>query len=305
MRVLVTGGAGFIGSHIVDGLLRQGDEVLVIDDMSTGRRANVPGGAKLSELDIADPTVWGLMADFRPEAVSHCAAQISVAVSMADPVLDARINILGGINVGRAAIAAGCEQFVYISTGGALYGTLKYLPCDEDHPISPLSQYGLSKWALERYLRLLVPDGIRLKVLRLGNVYGPRQVAQGEAGVVAIFGEKMLRGQQISIFGDGEQTRDFVFVSDVARAHQLALETRDSLIVNIGTGEAKSVNTLFRLMAALTEYGLPPAHVNERPGEVSDICLDINRARQLLGWTPQVSLEDGLRETVAGISRRT
>jgi len=299
MRILVTGGAGFIGSHIVGNLLMRGDEVLVVDDLSTGRRDNVSGAAELVALDVADPALSKLMMDFRPQVVSHCAAQVSVTVSMDDPALDARINILGGINVALAAIAAGCSEFLYINTGGALYGTPDYMPCDEDHPIRPISGYGLSKWVLELYLKLLIPDSMRLKVLRLANVYGPRQIASGEAGVVAVFAERLSRGQEVSIFGDGEQTRDFVFVSDVARAHQLALEASESLTVNIGTGEAISVNTLFSVMAAHTGYALRPVYAAERPGEIKHMVLDAKRANRLLGWTPETSLQDGLRQTLA------
>jgi len=304
MRVLVTGGAGFIGSHIVDTLLTSGHEVLVVDDLSTGRRDNVSGAAELVDLDVADPAISKLMMDFRPEVVSHCAAQVSVTASMDDPVHDARINILGGTNVALATIAAGCSELLYINTGGALYGTPDYSPCDEDHPIRPISGYGLSKWVSELYLRLLIPDSMRLKVLRLANVYGPRQIASGEAGVVAVFAERLSRGQEATIFGDGEQTRDFVFVSDVARAHQLALEANESLTVNIGTGEAISVNTLFSVMAAHTGYTLRPVYEAERPGEIKHMVLDAKRANRLLGWTPHTSLQDGLRETLAWTGAR-
>ena len=305
MRVLVTGGAGFVGSHIVDGLLGRGDHVLVVDDLSTGSRSNLPSEVELVELDIGDPGLTDIFAEFRPEAVSHCAAQISVPASMKNPVRDARTNILGGINVWQAAISAGCDRFVYITTGGALYGNPGYLPCDEDHPIRPISGYGLSKWVLERYLQLLLPDTITLNVLRLANVYGPRQVPQGEAGVVAIFAQRMVRGEPVTINGDGRQTRDLVYVGDVARAHEMALEASESLTVNIGTGSATSVSDLFRLMAGETGYALPPVHQSERPGDVEHIYLDISKAERLLGWTPQTSLQDGLRETLAWTGTKT
>ena len=218
---------------------------------------------------------------------------------MKGPVRDARINILGGINVWQAAISAGCDRFIYVTTGGALYGNPDYLPCDEDHPIRPISGYGLSKWVLERYLQLLLPDTMTLSVLRLANVYGPRQVPLGEAGVVAIFAQHMVRGEQVTINGDGAQTRDLVYVGDVARAHEMALEASESLTVNIGTGTATSVSDLFRLMAGETAYALPPAHQSERPGDVEHIYLDISKAKRLLGWAPQTSLQEGLRETLA------
>ena len=305
MRVLVTGGAGFVGSHIVDGLLGNGDQVLVVDDLSTGSRSNLPSEVELVELDIGDPGLTDIFAEFRPEAVSHCAAQISVPASMKDPVRDARTNILGGINVWQAAISAGSDRFVYITTGGALYGNPDYLPCDEDHPIRPISGYGLSKWVLEHYLQLLLTDTMTLSVLRLANVYGPRQVPLGEAGVVAIFAQHMVRGEPVTINGDGRQTRDLVYVGDVARAHVMALEASESMTVNIGTGTATSVSDLFRLMAGETGYAFPPAHQSERPGDVEHIYLDISRAKRLLGWAPQTSLQDGLRETLAWTGKRT
>ena len=199
VRVLVTGGAGFIGSHIVDRLVGQEAQVLVVDNLSTGRQANLPDEVRLKEMDIEDPALLNVAASFRPDVITHCAAQTSVAVSMSDPLLDATTNIVGGMNVCQAAIRSECSQFVYVSTGGALYGPPDYLPCDEDHPVRPVSAYGLSKWTLECYLRMLLPPAVRLNVLRLANVYGPRQDPAGEAGVVAIFGRRMLRGRA----GDG------------------------------------------------------------------------------------------------------
>ena len=298
MRVLVTGGAGFVGSHIADRLVADGHEVLVVDDLSTGQRRNVPGGAQLVELDITDPALSDVVLDFRPDAVSHCAAQISVVLSTSDPGLDARINIVGGINVCQAAIMAGCSQMVYLSTGGVLYGNPDYLPCDEDHPLRPISAYAMSKWTLERYLQLLLPATVQLKVLRLANVYGPRQTGHGGAGVVTIFGKRMVSGDEVLVHGDGEQTKDYIYVADVVRAHQLGLETQGPFIVNVGTGQPTSVNTLFELMAGHAGYAVPPVHVDPRPGDVKHIYLDSSRAKRLLGWTPQVSLKDGLRETL-------
>ena len=299
MRVLVTGGAGFVGSHIVDRLLGRGDDVLVVDDMSTGKAGNLSGEVRIEEMDIGAPSFGALASSFRPDLITHAAAQASVPASMSDPSLDAEINVVGGINVCRAAIDSGCSQLVYITTGGALYGTPEYLPCDEDHPIRPLSPYGLSKWTLELYMRMLLPGSVRLKVLRLANVYGPRQDSGGEAGVVAIFAGRMLRGERVTIFGDGEQTRDFVYVEDVAGAHELAQGLSQPLTVNISSGAATTVMELFHRLANETRYRLPPLYEGERPGDIKHVVLANSRARRLLRWTPQTSLEHGLRETLA------
>ena len=303
MRVLVTGGAGFVGSHIVERLVAEGDEVLVVDNLSTGREANLRPEARLEVLDIADPAIVGLAASFRPNVVSHCAAQASVPGSMARPIADGSTNIIGGINVCQAAIRSGCDQFVYINTGGALYGEPEYLPCDEDHPTRPTSAYGLSKLTMESYLRILLPATVPLKVLRLANVYGPRQDPNGEAGVVAIFGLRMLRREPLSIYGDGEQTRDFVYVGDVAEAHELAHRADEPATVNIGSGVATSVKELFRTMAGETGYDLGPAYEPEREGDVKHVVLDSTRAKEQLGWGPRTSLRDGIRETLAWLRK--
>ena len=302
MRVLVTGGAGFIGSHIVDRLVDEGHEVVVVDDLSSGQRANVNPQARLVDIDISAPEFPDAAASFRPDVISHWAAQASVPASVSDPQRDAIVNVVGGINVCQAAVRAGSSQLVYINTGGALYGEPEYLPCDEEHPKRPISPYGLSKWTLEQYLPILLPDSMGVKVLRPANVYGPRQDPHGESGVVAIFASRMVRGEPVTIFGDGEHTRDYVYVGDVVDAHDLALESGDSLTVNIGTGVETSVNELFRAMADGLGYTLPPEHAGERPGDVRRICLDSTRARELLGWGPATSLAEGLRETCAAFS---
>ena len=301
MRVLVTGGAGFIGSHAVDSLLARGHEVLVVDDLSTGKRANVPAGAELAQLDIAGPELVAAARAFRPDAISHFAAQASVAVSMQQPRKDATTNILGGLNVLQAALESGAQQLVYVTTGGALYGTPQYLPCDEEHPIRPESPYGLSKWTLEQYLTMLAPPSLPLKVLRLANIYGPRQDPHGEAGVIAIFAGRMAQNEPVMIFGDGEQTRDFVYVGDVVRAHDLALAHPDSFAVNISTSQGTTVNELFRLMAAETGYRQPAVHEPERPGDIKHSTLANERARRILGWAPETPLADGLRRTIDSV----
>ena len=305
MRVLVTGGAGFIGSHIVDRLVDGGHEVVVVDDLSSGQAANVNSEARLVDLDISAPEFLDAAVSFRPDVISHWAAQASVPASVSDPQRDAIVNVVGGINVCKAAVAAGCSQLVYVNTGGALYGEPEYLPCDEDHPIRPISPYGLSKWTLEQYLPILLPQSMGVKVLRPANVYGPRQDPHGESGVVAIFAYRMARGEPVVIFGDGEHTRDYVYIADVVDAHELALGSGESLTVNIGSGVETSVNELFRAMADELGYTMAPERGPERPGDVRRICLDTTRARELLGWRPSTSLAEGLRMTCASFSAAT
>ena len=304
MRVMVTGGAGFVGSHIVDRLLARGDDVLVVDDLSTGSASNLTRGVDLEEMDVASPKLLDVASAWRPEALTHAAAQPSVPVSMSDPLLDAHTNVIGGLNVLRAAVEAGASQVVYINTGGALYGEPNYLPCDENHPKKPLSPYGLSKLTMERYFRLMLPPSVTLKVLRLANVYGPRQSPDGESGVISIFIRRMLRGEPLTIDGDGQQTRDFVYVGDVAAAHELALGHPEPLIANIGSGTGVSVNELFGVISKLTGYEHPPRHGPPRPGDVRHVVLDVTRARERLGWTATTGLADGLRQTVAAMRQR-
>ena len=302
MRAVVTGGAGFIGSHIVDRLIVLGYDVLVIDDLSTGSRSNVVDAARLEELDVADPAVERLLAQWRGEVVVHCAAQVSVASSVLDPARDASSNVVGSVSAIRAAVVGGCRIFVYVTTGGALYGEPRYLPCDEDHPIEPLSPYGLSKWTGERYLDLLAPTTMRHVVLRLANVYGPRQRSDGEGGVVAIFAERMRQGLPVEIHGDGGQTRDFVYVGDVADAAIAAIGATRSTTVNIATGRATSVLDLFAAVASIAGYSDPPKFVAARPGDVRHSRLAVGKAARELGWTPQTQLEAGLAETYAALS---
>ena len=304
MRVMVTGGAGFVGSHMVDRLVARGDDVLVVDDLSTGSASNLPPGVELEEMDIASPRLLDVASAWRPEAVCHAAAQPSVPVSMSDPLLDAHTNVMGGLNVLRAAMEAGPAQVVYVNTGGALYGEPDYLPCDEDHPQRPLSPYGLSKLTMERYFRLMLPPSVTLKVLRLANVYGPRQSAEGESGVISIFIRRMLRGEPVTIDGDGLQTRDFVYVGDVAAALQLVIDYPEPLTANIGTASGVSVNELFEVIADLTGYERSPQLGPPRLGDVKHVVLEVTRARERLGWTATTSLAGGLRKTVAAMRQR-
>ena len=297
-RVLVTGGAGFVGSHISDRFVERGDDVLVVDDLSTGKTDHVNPGARFEQLDIRDGRLSAVARSFRPHSIVHCAAQASVPASMSDPGYDADVNIGGGLNLARAAIEAGCDQFVYVTTGGALYGNPDYLPCDEDHPVRPISAYGLSKWAFELYARILLAPAMRLHVLRPANIYGPRQDPDGEAGVIAIFSKRMLEGDSVTIHGDGEQTRDWVYVDDIALACEMAGRAEEPVTVNVGSGRGNSVNALFEALGNETGYTLPPVRAPERPGDVRHVVLDSSRAQRLLGWDARVSFEEGLRRTV-------
>ncbi len=288
-----------MGSHIVDGLVAKGHDVLVVDNLSTGNPSHLSPNVEFVDMDVADNAFVNVAKSFAPNVISHLAAQASVPVSMSDPILDARVNILGGLNVCRAAVEAGCEQVLYINTGGALYGEPEYLPCDEEHPIRPISGYALSKWTSECYFRMMLPDSIPLKALRFANIYGPRQNPQGESGVTAIFAKKMLDGDAVRIFGDGEHTRDYVYVDDCVEAHDKAMSYGESLVVNIGTGEGISVNQVFRHLQALTGYDAPPIYEADRPGDIRHIALDPSRAKRILGWEPKVGLLEGLEKTVA------
>jgi UDP-glucose 4-epimerase len=301
--VIVTGGAGFIGSHVVDRLLVEGRRVVVVDDLSTGVAANLEPGVDLEQLDLASPEAASRIARLRPSAVVHCAAQASVTESFRDPARDAAVNIIGGLNALRGALDGGSNRFVYVTTGGALYGHAAQLPSSEGDPIAPLSPYGLSKWIMERYLAVLAADRLPWIALRLGNVYGPRQRSDGEAGVVAIFADQMRRGAAVTVEGDGEQTRDFVFVGDVGDAIVTALGHRETDSLNIGTGRGTSVNELFGQLSAIAGYRQEPTHVGARPGDVRHSVLDVRRAEAVLGWTPRTALGDGLRATYLGTAQ--
>jgi UDP-glucose 4-epimerase len=300
MKVLVTGGAGFIGSHVVDTYINHGYEVAVVDDLSTGRLSNLNPEATFHKMDIRSPRLTEVFERERPDYVNHHAAQMDVRRSVADPIFDADVNILGSINLIECAKRFQVKRFVYISTGGAVYGEPEYLPCDEAHPIHPICQYGASKHTVEHYLYIYHQlYGLDYVVLRYPNVYGPRQDPHGEAGVVAIFTGQMLRGQQTLINGDGEQQRDFVYVGDCARANLLALQTKNSAaIYNLGSGQGTSVNQIFAALKSITAYTLPEMHGPAKVGETSRIYLDATKARQELEWVPTISLEEGLGQTV-------
>lgn len=299
VRILVTGGAGFIGSHVTEHFLAAGHEVAIVDDLSTGHRENVPPGAGFYECDIREPRLIEIFNAFRPQVVSHLAAQMSVRVSLQEPRFDASVNVEGSINLLECARASGVSKVIYASTGGALYGEPGYLPCDEQHPVRPLSHYGISKHTVEHYLELYAAlYGLDFTVLRYPNVYGPRQDKDGEAGVVAIFAGKMLQDQPVSVFGDGHQERDFVHVSDVARANVLALEKGSGHILNLGSNRGTSVLEIFQSLARITGYTRKPEFHPARLGEVYRIYLTGENARATLGWEPEITLDSGLRDTV-------
>ncbi len=300
-KILVTGGAGFIGSNVVDGFISRGFSVVVLDNLSTGREENLNPEAKFFRADICDrETVRRIFSEEKPDFVNHHAAQIDVRKSIDDPGFDALTNIIGSINLIDAASRSGVKKFVYISTGGAVYGEPGNLPASEDSPVMPISAYGISKHTAEHYLYLYsFNHGLKYTVLRYSNVYGPRQDPKGEAGVVAIFTEKMLEGKNPVIFGSGGQTRDYVYVEDVVRANVLALSRGEGGIYNIGTGVETSVNEIFRVLSEILGFKGRAVHEKPRKGEVERISLDNRKAVEELGWEVRYSLREGLEKTAA------
>jgi UDP-glucose 4-epimerase len=303
VKVLVTGGAGFVGSHVVDRCVEAGHQVAVVDDLSTGKRQQVNPAARLHVVDIRSAALDDVFRAEKPDAVVHLAAQASVGRSVANPSLDAQINVLGSINLFECCRRAGARRVVYVSTGGAGYGDTDVIPTPEDHPSRPISPYGTSKVAAELYLACWEAlHGLSAVVLRLANIYGPRQDPQGEAGVIAIFIDRLLRGESCIINGDGLQTRDYVYVGDVADAVFRALERPEARgPINIGTGIETTVIALFESLRAAFDGKGEARHGPARSGEQRRSLLDPSRARRLLGWTPRVSLDEGLRRTVASV----
>lgn len=299
MKVLVTGGAGFIGSHVVDLYVDHGYDVVVVDDLSTGRISNLNPAAKLYEVDIRSAKLAEIFEDERPDFVNHHAAQTDVRRSIEDPLFDADVNILGSLNLLECAREFQVKRFIYVSTGGAVYGEPEYLPCDERHSIKPICQYGASKHTVEHYLYMYhINYGLDYTVLRYPNVYGPRQNPHGEAGVIAIFTGQMLNGGPVMINGDGEQTRDFVFVKDCARANLLALIANENGIFNLGSEVGTSINEIYSNLKEITGYQNELLYGPAIVGETRNIYLTYSKASNLLNWHPEIYLSKGLRQTV-------
>ena len=302
MKILVTGGAGFIASHVADAYINLGHEVSILDDLSRGSRRNLNPRARFFEGDIQDRAFVDQVFDaVQPEVVNHHAAQMDVRRGVREPLFDARVNILGSLNLLEAAVAHKTRRIIYVSTAGAAYGEPKSLPVTEECPINPITPYGISKHTVEHYLfTFSFLYGINYVVLRYGNVYGPRQSSQGEAGVFAIFSEQILAGIQPVIYGDGSKIRDYVYIDDVAEANVCALERGAGEIFNIANGVPTTDQQVFSATSSrLGHPELKARYVPKRPGEIDAICLDISKAARILGWKPRVNLEEGARKTVA------
>jgi UDP-glucose 4-epimerase len=298
-KSLVTGGAGFIGSHLVDLLIEAGHEVVVVDNLSTGSEDNINPLAKLYQMDIRDAKISEIFKQEMPDFVFHFAAQINVRDSVNDPISNAETNILGSLNVIENAVKYNVKKFIFASTGGAIYGEAEQIPTAEDYHERPLSPYGINKLSIEKSLFFYKEvKGLDYAVLRLSNVYGPRQNSRGEAGVVAIFINKILEGGQPTISGDGKQTRDYVFVRDAARAFLLAQGKIESEKFNISTGIETDVNMVFDKILEKMEVKLERKYCEARPGEQKRSCLDFSLAKKELGWIPEYDFDRGLSETV-------
>ncbi len=298
MRALVTGGAGFIGSHITDALIAAGHTVTVVDDLSRGRRAQINPGATFVELDITAPELAAAFAEARPEVVFHAAAQIDVRESVRDPLHDADVNVVGTVNVLRAAVDAGSRRVVFASSGGAIYGDTDVIPTPEDHPCLPASPYGTAKLCAEAYGGTFSRQAdLEFVALRYANVYGPRQDPHGEAGVVAIFATRLVHGAPVVINGDGTQSRDYVHVHDVVRANLAAVDGPTG-VYNIGTGVETDVNTVYQMLAAAAGVSAGAEHGPAKPGEQRRSCLDTTGTLLRLGWSAAIGFDDGARSTV-------
>ncbi len=315
MRILITGGAGFIGSHVAAAYVREGHEVAVLDNFRTGSKRNLPAGAVLFAGDISQSAdVDAAFQEFQPEVIAHYAAQLDVRHSLEDPAHDAATNVLGGLNVLLRAAKGGVRRFIFASSGGAIYGDTERLPADESTAVQPLSPYGLTKWTFESYLHLWRKvHGLVPVILRYANVYGPRQNAEGEAGVIAIFSRRLLRGKSCVIYGDGASTRDYVYVGDVVRANLLALTHGDGGTFNIGTGNQTTIRTVFDTVRGAVNgiLGMKDDGSGQleyspaRAGEVYRSALDSRLASEVLGWTPQTQFGEGVARTVEWLHQNT
>ncbi len=301
MKILVTGAAGFIASHVADAYVNAGHEVIILDDLSRGSRRNVNPKSRFYQCDIRDrEAIEKIFLLERPEIINHHAAQMDVRRGVREPLFDAQVNILGSLNLIEAAVAYGAKRFIYAATAGACYGEPKQMPVPEDYSVNPITPYGISKHTVEHYLftfRFLY--GLEYVVLRYGNVYGPRQSSQGEAGVFAIFSEQMLVGLQPVIYGDGNKIRDYVYISDVVAANIAALERGGNEIFNISSGVEITDFEVFQIVRHLVGRQVEPKYVARRPGEIDNICLDISKAKSLLRWEPRVNISEGASMTVA------
>ena len=302
MRILVTGGAGFIGSHVADGFRAGNHEVAVVDNLSTGKRSNLDPAIRLYEFDIRDDALEEVFNDFKPEVVDHHAAQSNVPASVQNPVYDASVNVLGGLNLLRFSVKYGTRKFIYVSSGGAMYGEPdpRDLPIKETAPVKPLSPYGASKQAFEAWLGVYQRTfGLDFTILRYANIYGPRQGVREEGAVVAVFATRMAADEPVTIDGSGQQTRDFVYVGDCVTANVAALERGSGTAFNIGTGKETSIHEIFEAMAEVSGYSQQPNFGAARTGDVVRIVLDPSLARQDLGWQAKMTLHEGLAKTYA------
>lgn len=299
MKILVTGGAGFIGSHVVDRLVQEGYDLVVADNLSTGKRKNINRAANFYKVDIQGSGLERVFRKERPTMVMHLAAQMDVRRSVTDPIYDAQNNIVGTLNVLAQAVKHGARKVIFASSGGAIYGEQELFPAPETHPLRPMSPYGISKLSGEQYLFYYqAMSGIQAVSLRFANVYGPRQDPEGEAGVVSIFAQKLLHGEQPIINGNGRQTRDFIFVDDVVEAHLAVMGKEVQGTYNVGTGEETTVNELFRVLADLTNPQCRELHGPAKKGEQLRSVVDATKLRRELGWDPKVSLREGLSRTL-------
>lgn len=304
MKILVTGGAGFIASHVTDAYIEQGHEVVIVDNLSTGKRENINPKATFYEMDIQDPELKTVFENEKPDVVNHHAAQMDIRKSVADPIYDASVNILGTLNLLQNAVEAKVKKVIFVSSGGAVYGEQEQFPAPETHSTRPLSPYGVTKLTGEKYLHFFhTTYGLKYNVFRYANVYGPRQNPHGEAGVVAIFTTKMLAGETPTINGDGLQTRDYVFVGDLVRANLAVLDFDGVEAFNLGTGKETTVNEIFTTLNDVIGCGLAETHGPAKPGEQMRSVVDCSKAGKLLNWKPEINLSEGLKKTIDSYRR--